>query len=39
MTPDADRERRIRLMIEDGYSQEKILELEGEASRKYFDSF
>ena len=39
MTPDADRERRIKLMIEDGLTKEQILEIEGEAARKYFDSF
>jgi hypothetical protein len=36
VSPEADRDRRIRLMIDDGYTKEEILAIEGEAAEKYF---
>ena len=39
MSSDAELKRRIKLMIEDGYSKEQILDLEGQEAEKYFENF
>ena len=36
VAPEAATERRIKLMIDDGYTREEILEMEGKEAEKYF---
>jgi hypothetical protein len=38
MTPEAQQVRRIKLMVQDGYSREQIIEMEGKAAENYFEN-